>query len=77
MYPRGRQQYYFYKLLPPVNIKIIDKMSFIKRLLEKWSCSHSWKLELERYVNSDYGGKYTSYTYICEKCGKFKRWRSS
>jgi len=55
---------------------VLSEMCFIKRLLDKWSCKHNWKLEHERDVLCEFG-RYTSYTYICQNCGKFKRWKSS
>jgi hypothetical protein len=49
---------------------------WIIKLLQKWSCMHNWELKISRDVKS-YSETYTSYTYVCEKCGKFKRWKSS
>lgn len=50
----------------------------LKKLVEKWACHHQWGLEVERNVNGGmYRASYTSYTYICKNCGKFKRWKSS
>lgn len=39
-------------------------------LLNKWMCMHDWKLLSERR-------SYTSFTYCCTKCGKFKKIKSS
>lgn len=49
----------------------------ILRIFEKMACHHEWQKEIERDVNDGWGGRYTSYTYVCKKCGKFKRWKSS
>jgi len=45
-------------------------------ILEKIACKHEWECALETIVR-DGDDRYTSLTYICTKCGKFKRWRSS
>lgn len=56
-------------------------LKLIKKLLEKWACKHQWEKILERdvKVRGEYGSyeKYTSITYCCKNCGKFKRWESS
>ena len=49
----------------------------MKEWIIRLLCSHVWTLEMKRDVLDGFGGQYTSYTYICEKCGKFKRWKSS
>ena len=50
-------------------------------LINKWACMHQWEklFERDKQVRSDFGGErnYTSITYCCKKCGKFKRWKSS
>lgn len=55
---------------------MIDLKKAIIQLINKWACEHKWNKVFERDV-SDLGSTYTSITYCCEKCGKFKRWRSS
>lgn len=46
-------------------------------ILEKIGCKHDWDLRIEQQVRTGWGGEYTAYTFICNKCGKFKRWKSS
>lgn len=45
-------------------------------LLNKWMCMHDWKLLSERDVVG-FERSYTSFTYCCNKCGKFKKIKSS
>jgi Fe2+ or Zn2+ uptake regulation protein len=51
---------------------------FIKRLLEKWSCSHKWDtyammeiLDPTYLFSARYMGE--EHTLICKKCGKIKK----
>ena len=52
-------------------------LNILKQLLEKWACKHKWGVYAKRKVeNSDSNGNmglYYMHTFICEKCGKFKR----
>ena len=45
-------------------------------LINKWACMHNWENIYERDVENSFGSRYTSLTYCCKKCGKFKRWKS-
>lgn len=47
------------------------------QLVNKWSCMHQWHNILEKRVESIYGERFTSITYCCKKCGKFKKVKSS
>lgn len=40
-------------------------------------CKHKWNLEYHCNVATDFGGRYASFTYCCDKCGKFKRIKSN
>lgn len=48
----------------------------ILELLDKWACKHDWACILETDVHGEFGDRYTSLTYVCRGCGKFKRWKS-
>lgn len=43
----------------------------LKKLIDKWACSHDWELVKEVPVNTDFGGMYISLIFVCKKCGKF------
>lgn len=45
-------------------------------ILEKWGCKHSYKEVFRTRVTDDFGGSYTSLTYCCQGCGKFKKVKS-
>jgi len=50
----------------------------IANLINKWACMHQWDKLFERDVkNLGSNENYTSITYCCKNCGKFKRWKSS
>ena len=46
------------------------------KLIEKWACCHEWELWREQQVES-YGDRYKVFHFVCKKCGKFKRVKSS
>ena len=46
------------------------------KLVEKWACMHEWKHWQEVNVTSDCG-RYQIHHFVCKKCGKFKRVKSS
>jgi hypothetical protein len=46
------------------------------QIIDKWGCHHQWKRLEMIEVESDYGGFYRVFHYVCEKCGKFKKIKS-
>lgn len=45
----------------------------MRRLFEKWSCKHKWKLVKEiTYKDGELKTDITQ-LYLCEHCGKFKK----
>lgn len=55
-------------------------IQLIKNILIKWGCLHQWKLERESAVYEEFADPipiYRSLIYICTKCGKFKKIKSS
>lgn len=46
------------------------------KLVEKWACHHEWEHWREQQVES-YGNRYKVFHFVCKKCGKFKRVKSS
>lgn len=45
------------------------------KLVEKWACTHEWEMWSETRVRSF--NDYTIYHFVCKKCGKFKKVKSS
>lgn len=46
------------------------------KLVEKLACCHEWELWREQQVES-FGDHYAIFHFVCKKCGKFKRVKSS
>ena len=51
-------------------------LELIKKLFDKWSCSHEWdKIEEIATYEAEYSSRpyKRTYLYCCKKCGKFKK----
>lgn len=49
---------------------------FIKKLFEKWACSHKWEIHHTSRVFTQFGNEHPTYierTLICSKCGKITK----
>lgn len=46
-------------------------------IIDKWGCHHEWQLIRETYVETDFGGSYTGFHWVCTKCGKFKNTKTN
>lgn len=54
----------------------IDMWKALIKLVEKWACCHEWELWRTQQVES-FGDQYKIFHFVCKKCGKFKRVKSS
>ena len=50
---------------------------FFKNLFSKWACHHEWREWTQVRVNDDLFGSFTIHHFVCNKCGKFKKVKSS
>lgn len=48
----------------------------IRKIIEKIFCKHQWRRAYETFHHDDFGGSYHKVTFICNKCGKIKRFKS-
>lgn len=53
---------------------LINMISAIINLINKWACKHKWDHTIDTAVTTDYGKEYHIHTFICSECGKFKKW---
>lgn len=49
----------------------------LKKIIEKWACMHEWNAWHTVNVETDYGDRYSVFHFMCKKCGKFKKIKSS
>lgn len=47
------------------------------KLVEKWACCHEWELWRTVNVQGACDDYYQMHHFVCKKCGKFKRIKSS
>lgn len=49
----------------------------LKELISKWACRHEWQKWDTVRVSDDFGNTWHVTHFVCKKCGKFKKVKSS